>query len=228
MSAKIILLRHGQSAWNQSNLFTGWVDIPLSAQGIEECFAAGKAISQIPIDRIYTSSLIRAQMTVVLALLHHSSQKVPVFKHPGQGQLESWGEIYSEAATAATIPVYSAWELNERMYGHLQGLNKGETAEKFGAEKVQLWRRSFTESPPGGESLQMTAARVLPYLHQEILPYIERRQNILVAAHGNSLRAMVMEIEGLSGEEVAHLELATGEPRIYTYEQGRWIRDLDV
>src|SRR3990167_10265799 len=116
---KLILLRHGQSIWNKKNLFTGWVDIPMSEEGIQECMLAGKKIENIPIDVIFTSSLIRAQMTVPLALLHHKSGKIPIFLHPGQGKLDEWAQVYSDEAKKTLIPVYQSWELNERMYGKL-------------------------------------------------------------------------------------------------------------
>lgn len=225
MDMQLILLRHGQSAWNKKNLFTGWVDIPLSEEGIQECFDVGERLADTPIDCIYTSSLVRAHMTVMLVMVKHRSGKVPVFKHPGQGHLETWGEIYSQEAETNTIPVYSAWELNERMYGRLQGLNKAETAAQYGEQQVQRWRRGFGDIPPEGESLQMTAERTLPYFHQHIVPAVRRGERVLVSAHGNSLRAIVMDLEGLSGEEVAQLELPTGVPRGYGYEQGTWVRN---
>lgn len=216
------MLRHGQSAWNKENLFTGWVDIPMSEEGVQECIKAGKQIENIPIDVIFTSSLIRAQMTVPLSLLHHKSGKIPVFLHPGQGKREDWAQVYSEEAFEQLIPVYQAWELNERMYGELQGLNKAETAAKFGKEQVQMWRRSFDVRPPKGESLKMTSERTLPYFKKEIAPYLEEGKTVLIAAHGNSLRSIAMFLEDLSKEEVVALELPTGEPRIYTYENGRY------
>ena len=219
-ASKLILLRHGQSIWNQKNLFTGWVDIPMSAEGIEECKKAGQKIAELPIDVIFTSSLIRAQMTVPLALLNHKSGKIPVFLHPGQGKLEEWSEVYSEKAKQELIPVYQGWELNERMYGKLQGLNKAETAEKYGKEQVHIWRRSFDGCPPDGESLQMTAQRTIPYFQKQIVPYLEAGKNVMIAAHGNSLRSIIMHIEKLSKDQVVALELATGDPRIYTVSQG--------
>jgi 2,3-bisphosphoglycerate-dependent phosphoglycerate mutase len=222
MSPKLILLRHGQSIWNKENLFTGWVDIPMSEAGMEEAIAAGKKIENIPIDVIFTSTLIRAQMTVPLALLHHKSGKIPVFLHPGEGKLEEWSEVYSEEAKEQLIPVYSAWELNERMYGRLQGLNKTETAKKFGAEQVKLWRRSFDVPPPDGESLKMTAARTLPYFKEQIVPRLEKGETVLISAHGNSLRSIIMFIDDLSETEVVNLELATGDPVIYSYKNGRY------
>jgi 2,3-bisphosphoglycerate-dependent phosphoglycerate mutase len=223
-SPKLILLRHGQSVWNKENLFTGWVDIPLSEEGMQEAIAAGKKMENIPIDIVFTSTLTRAQMTVPLALLHHKSGKIPLFLHPGEGKREEWGQIYSEETKKKMIPVYIAWELNERMYGKLQGLNKAETAAQFGAEQVHLWRRSFDTKPPEGESLAMTAARAIPYFQKKILPHLEKGDSVLIAAHGNSLRAIAMHLENLSKEEVVQLELATGEPLIYSLQNGHWKR----
>jgi 2,3-bisphosphoglycerate-dependent phosphoglycerate mutase len=217
MSSKLILLRHGQSIWNKKNLFTGWVDIPMSQEGIDEAIRAGKKIENEPIDVIFTSKLIRAQMTIPLALLHHKSGKIPVFIHGDEKE-----KVYSEEARQTLIPVYSSSALNERMYGSLQGLNKAETAKKYGEAQVKIWRRSYDGMPPEGESLAMTAARTLPYFKKKIVPYLEKGKNVFIAAHGNSLRSIVMELEGLSQEEVVALELATGEPRIYRYQNGRY------
>jgi 2,3-bisphosphoglycerate-dependent phosphoglycerate mutase len=218
--AKLILMRHGQSQWNLYNLFTGWVDIPLSPKGVEESLEGGRIIKDEPIDLIFTSSLIRAQMTAMLAMTVHHSGKVPVIMHPGEGFLEEWAGIYSEETLAQTIPVIRAWQLNERMYGELQGVNKADMAEKYGAEQVHIWRRSFDVPPPNGESLEMTAARSIPYFDEVIVPYLAEGKNIFIAAHGNSLRSIMMELDGLTKEEVVSLELATGLPVIYEYQQG--------
>ncbi len=223
---KLILMRHGQSQWNLYNLFTGWVDIPLSAAGVEEALEGGRRIQNEPIDMIFTSTLIRAQMTAMLVMTIHHSGKVPVILHPGEGKLEEWAQIYSPLAQSQTIPVIRAWELNERMYGQLQGVNKKELAEKYGAEQVQIWRRSFDVPPPGGESLEMTAARSIPYFEQHIVPYLEQGKNVFIAAHGNSLRSIIMKLDGLSAQEVVRLELATGLPVIYHYENGRFTKQI--
>ncbi|MEI8366064.1 MAG: 2,3-bisphosphoglycerate-dependent phosphoglycerate mutase [Parachlamydiaceae bacterium] len=215
--SKLILLRHGQSEWNKRNLFTGWVDVPLSKEGIDEAFAAGDAISAIPIDVIVTTTLMRAQMTAMLAMSRHSSGKVPVLLHEGEGNLETKGEIYSHEALDHLIPVICCWELNERAYGELQGLNKAETAEKFGADQVKIWRRSYDVAPPGGESLEMTAARSIPYFNKVVVPMLKQNKNVFICAHGNSLRSIIMELDGLTKEEVLHLELPTGLPVIYEY-----------
>jgi 2,3-bisphosphoglycerate-dependent phosphoglycerate mutase len=223
---KLILMRHGQSQWNLYNLFTGWVDIPLSSLGVEESLEGGRRLQNEPIDIIFTSTLIRAQMTAMLVMTVHQSGKVPVILHPGEGRLEEWGHIYSSAAAAQTIPVICAWELNERMYGELQGVNKKELADKYGSEQVQIWRRSFDVPPPKGESLKMTAARSIPYFESTILPCLEHGQNVFVAAHGNSLRSIMMDLDHLSPEEVVRLELATGLPVIYHYENGQFIKQV--
>lgn len=223
MSAKLILLRHGQSIWNKKNLFTGWVDIPLSQEGVDEAIAAGKTIRDIPIDVIYTSTLCRAQMTLTLAMLHHKSGKTPVFLH--EGKLGEWSQVYSEEAKATLVPVHISSALNERMYGHLQGLNKAETAQKYGETQVKLWRRSFATRPPEGESLAMTAARTLPYFQQHILPRLEKGETVLISAHGNSLRAIVMHLDNLNEEEVVSLEIPTGKPLIYSFDRSGWTRN---
>lgn len=224
--AKLILLRHGASAWNDMNLFTGWVDIPLSKKGIDESIEAGKKIADIPIDVIFVSSLIRASMTAMLAMSVHKSKKVPCVLHPGEGKLEEWAQVYSEETKKSCIPVVSAWQLNERMYGELQGMNKQETRKEFGDEQVQIWRRSYDVAPPGGESLEMTANRAIPYFEKEVVPYLKKGKNVFIAAHGNSLRAIIMKLDGLSKEKVVQLEIPTGLPIIYTFDKGTWTKSI--
>jgi len=223
---KLILMRHGQSQWNHSHLFTGWVDIPLSSIGIEEALKAGRRIQHEPIDIIFTSTLIRAQMTALLVMAVHHSGKVPVILHPAEGRLEEWGQIHSPLAASQTIPLIRAWELNERMYGDLQGVNKKELADQYGIEQVHIWRRSFDIPPPGGESLEMTAARSIPYFEQKIRPYLERGQHVFIAAHGNSLRSIMMHLDHLSPKEVVSLELPTGVPVLYRYDNGEFIKEV--
>jgi 2,3-bisphosphoglycerate-dependent phosphoglycerate mutase len=186
--ADLILLRHGESQWNLENRFTGWVDVPLSERGEAEARAAGEKLRGRRIDVLYTSVLRRAIDTADLAL---------------------------ETAGLGALPTERDAALNERMYGDLQGLNKAGAAEKFGAEQVKLWRRSYDIRPPGGESLADTAARVLPYWETHILPDLKAGKNVLVAAHGNSLRALVMHLDGLDHEQVLKLEIPTGKPLLY-------------
>jgi len=186
----LVLLRHGESEWNKKNLFTGWRDVDLTEKGIEEARAAGRRLKTqgLRFDVAFTSVLVRAQHTLDLTLAELGQQGIPVLKDQA---------------------------LNERDYGDLVGLNKDDARAKWGAEQVHLWRRSYDVAPPGGESLKDTAARVLPYYIQDILPRVLRGDNVLVAAHGNSLRALIMVLERLSPKEIVAREIATGVPLIY-------------
>ena len=189
--ARMVLLRHGESQWNLENRFTGWVDISLSAKGEEEARAAGRKLIGFRFDRAYVSVLKRAIDTLRIVL-----------KVIGQ----------------ADIPIEKDQALNERMYGELQGLNKAETIAKFGEHQVKLWRRSYDVRPPGGESLKDTAERVLPYYERRIRPDIVAGKTILVTAHGNSLRALVMHLDRLTHEEVLELNIPTGVPLLYEFD----------
>jgi 2,3-bisphosphoglycerate-dependent phosphoglycerate mutase len=186
----LVLVRHGQSEWNSKNLFTGWKDVDLTAQGVAEAKKAGEKLKArgIKFDVAFTSALKRAQKTLDLVLAEMGERKIPVFK---------------DAA------------LNERDYGDLVGLNKDDARKKWGDEQVLKWRRSYDIAPPGGESLRDTVARALPYFLQEILPRVLRGERAIVAAHGNSLRALVMVLERLSPEGILKRELATGVPILY-------------
>jgi 2,3-bisphosphoglycerate-dependent phosphoglycerate mutase len=190
MDRLLVLTRHGQSEWNLKNLFTGWKDVDLTEVGIAEAKAAGRKLKAqgITFDVGFTSDLKRAQRTMTLMLEEMGQPNIPVIKNLA---------------------------LNERDYGDLSGLNKDEARERWGAEKVHIWRRSYDVPPPGGESLRDTAARVLPYYIQEILPRVLRGQRVLVTAHGNSLRALVMVLDRLSPKEIIARELATGVPMVY-------------
>ncbi len=186
--SKLVLIRHGESQWNLENRFTGWVDVPLSPKGIEEAQAAGKKLAAFTFDRAFSSVLTRANETLRIIL---------------------------EAIGQTTIPIENDKALNERMYGELQGLDKAETAKKYGDEQVKIWRRSYDVRPPGGESLKDTAGRVLPYYDNRIKPSVLKGDTILIAAHGNSLRALVMELEQLTREQVLELNIPTGAPLLY-------------
>lgn len=203
MNRLLVLVRHGQSEWNLKNLFTGWKDPDLTERGVAEAKRAGEKLNDMRIrfDVAYTSVLVRAQHTCRLIL-----------EGIGQPDLET---ICDQA-------------LNERDYGDLTGLNKDDAREKFGEEQVHIWRRSFDIPPPGGESLKTTAERVLPYFESEILPRVLKGENVLVAAHGNSLRALIMELEGLSGEEIIARELDTGVPIVYRLDEEGKIVDKEV
>lgn len=185
---ELILLRHGQSQWNLENRFTGWVDVPLSPRGIEEAKNAGGKLAGHRVDQLFTSVLQRAIETARLAF---------------------------DAAGIANVPTVRDAALNERMYGDLQGLNKAEAAKKWGDDQIKIWRRSYDIPPPNGESLADTAKRVIPYWEQTILPVLRNGKNVLIAAHGNSLRALVMHLEGLTREQVLELEIPTGSPLLF-------------
>ena len=214
MSAKLILLRHGQSLWNKQNLFTGWVDVDLSEQGEAEAIQAGKELAGagIEIDLAFTSVLKRAIRTLWICL---------------QGMDQMW------------VPISTDWRLNERHYGALQGLNKTETAEKYGADQIKIWRRSYSVLPPplasdsaehprhdrryahiptadlpSSESLETTLTRVIPYWERAILPGVQANKTILIAAHGNSLRALLKHLNQISDEDITELNIPTGVPLV--------------
>ena len=217
--AKLVFIRHGQSAWNLSNQFTGWVDVDLSPEGVEQAKNAGRLLKEagIEFDQAYTSVLTRAIKT-----LHYA--------------LEECGQLW--------IPEEKTWRLNERHYGALQGLNKAETAEKYGEEQVHIWRRSYDTLPPlldandegsaaqdrryahldpraipGGENLKVTLERVIPFWEDKIAPDLIDGKNVIIAAHGNSLRALTKYLENISDDDIMNLEMATGEPVVYDLEE---------
>ncbi|KAG9141893.1 hypothetical protein Leryth_009258 [Lithospermum erythrorhizon] len=219
----LILMRHGESMWNEKNLFTGCVDVPLTEKGVEEAIEAGKRISNVPIDIVYTSALIRSQMTAMLSLIQHRCKTVPTFLHNETEEARMWSQICSEDTTKQTIPIIKAWQLNERMYGNLQGFNKQQTAEKYGKEQVHKWRRSYDVRPPNGESLEMCLGRAVTYFKEQIEPLLDK-QHVMVVAHANSLRSIIMYLDSLTSDEVINLELSTGVPMLYTYKTGKFIR----
>ena len=188
----MVIIRHGQSEWNKENRFTGWVDVDLADKGVQEALSAGNKLKDMKFDFAFTSSLKRAQKTLSIILECIGQQNLNVSK--------------DEA-------------LNERMYGELQGMDKDEARKQFGEEKVLIWRRSFDIAPPGGESLKDTADRVLPYFKKEIAPLLRQNKNVIIAAHGNSLRALIMFIENLSKEEILKVEVPTGAPKLYEFDE---------
>ena len=206
--AKLVLVRHGQSQWNLENRFTGWVDVPLSEKGRQEAAKAGLSLKGITFQQAFTSKLQRAQNTlqIILEELHQTQ-----------------------------IPIIQDQALNERHYGALQGLNKQETAKKYGDEQVLIWRRSYDVAPPKdktdqnpegiSESLKDTAARTIPYFNAKILPMVKAGKNVIVAAHGNSLRSIVMELDHLTKEQVLKLEIPTGSPIIYDIDSAGHIAE---
>lgn len=188
----LILLRHGESQWNVENRFTGWVDVDITSKGEDEARKAGLALKDYPIDMLFTSALLRAIRTADIAL---------------------------QSAGKGLIPTQRSEKLNERHYGDLQGLNKDEVGKQFGTDQLKIWRRSYDTPPPNGESLKMTQERVLPYFHEQIIPVLKEGKNVLITAHGNSLRALIAELDNLSKEEILELNIATGKPIVYTLDE---------
>ncbi|MBM1172374.1 2,3-bisphosphoglycerate-dependent phosphoglycerate mutase [Microvirga arabica] len=203
MDRLLVLARHGQSEWNLKNLFTGWKDPGLTDLGVQEARTAGQRLKEMGVqfDVAFTSDLGRAQRTCKLIL-----------EEIGQPDLKTIANM----------------ALNERDYGDLAGLNKDDARARWGEEQVHLWRRSYDVPPPGGESLKDTVARVLPYYIREILPRVMRGERVLVAAHGNSLRALVMVLDGLTSETIPGLELATGIPLVYKLNEDTTVADKKV
>ena len=212
---RLVLVRHGQSIWNLQNRFTGWVDVSLSHDGMVEAQRAGERLAQERFDVAFTSSLLRAQDTLyeILKQNRHCEQYVRVHEHE-----RDWYEHFTAApGDAEELKVYVSEALNERYYGDLQGMNKDVARQRFGAEQVHRWRRSYDEPPPGGESLAMTAGRVMPYYHERIVPQLRAGRHVLVSAHGNSLRALVMHVESLSPAQIVQREIPTGTPLVYSF-----------
>ena len=203
MDRLLVLVRHGQSEWNLKNLFTGWRDVDLTAVGVEEARSAGKRLKAkgLAFDVAFTSVLKRAQRSLDLMLEELGQTKLPVTRDLA---------------------------LNERDYGELSGLNKDDARAKWGEEQVHLWRRSYAVAPPSGESLRDTGARVWPYYIHRIQPHVMRGERVLIAAHGNSLRALIMALDGLTPDEVVKLELATGVPVIYRLNADTTVASKEV
>lgn len=209
---KLILIRHGQSQWNLENRFTGWQDVDITELGKREAHMAGMLLKGEKIDVSFSSTLIRANHTL---------------------------SIIQEVCGLKEIPVYRHQAFNERCYGDLEGLNKDETAQQYGKEQVHIWRRSFETAPPNGESLKDTCDRVIPYFESHVRPVLRERKNVLIVAHGNSLRALIMYLKKLSAQEILQWEIATGKPLIYIFDDeckndgkfetvtSNWISSLD-
>lgn len=196
----LVLVRHGQSAWNLENRFTGWVDVDITEKGEEEAKNAGQKLRSEKFDLAYTSNLKRAQRTLSIILDEIGQSAITITKHEA---------------------------LNERHYGDLQGADKAETAAKYGDEQVHIWRRSYDIAPPNGESLKDTADRVIPYFEKEIIPQLKAGKNIIITAHGNSLRALIMYLEKMTPEQILKFEIPTGVPRKYNLDNDLKILQVD-
>jgi 2,3-bisphosphoglycerate-dependent phosphoglycerate mutase len=211
----LVLVRHGESQWNLDNKFTGWVDVPLSKKGVKEAQRTAKALKKLSIDIAFTSKLERAQETLMIIL--SQQKKTGIFLHEDRHE-KRWS-LHPHEFEKNEIPIYSDEDLNERYYGKLQGKNKDRVRKEFGEKQVFKWRRGFSDKPPGAESLKDVYHRTIPYLKDTILPQLKKRKDVLVSAHGNSLRAIIKFLDKISDEEIPHLELPFGTPIIYEYKQ---------
>lgn len=212
----LIMVRHGQSRWNAVNRFTGWVDVTLSIRGIKEAEQCGDKLRDTQFDVAFTSELIRAQQTLFTILSRqnktgivvHTSDKDPL-------------TLTSNYMTLEDIPIYETHKLNERHYGILQGLDKAEIKSKYGEDQVLAWRRGYKSKPPEGESLEDVFKRAVPYFKSTIMPYVASGKNVIVSAHGNSLRAIVKYIENITDEQIVNLDIPTGEVIRYEFDAGQ-------
>ena len=215
MTATLVLIRHGQSVWNAQNRFTGWVDVPLAAKGWQEAEAAGRELAEMKFDAAYTSHLQRAICTLQMVLRFNSASPTPIFL-PADGTVPQ--ESYVPGDNELPVHIHCT-ELAERHYGDLQGLNKDEVLAEHGPEQFKIWRRGFDTPPPNGESLKDTCDRVVPYFQANIEPLLKADKSVLIAAHGNSLRALTKYLEVISDEEIVSVEIPTGTPIIYQLSQ---------
>ncbi len=214
--SRLYLVRHGQSIWNLQNRFTGWVDISLSRRGVVEAQQAAALLADEHFDVAFTSALLRAQDTLyeILKQNRYCEQYVRVHEKSSE-----WYEHFTPAeGDANELRIYVSEKLNERYYGDLQGLNKEWARKQFGEQRVHLWRRSYDVPPPNGESLEMTAQRTIPYYREKIVPHLRKGERVLVSAHGNSLRSIVMHIEQMTPQQIIAYELETGSPHLYEFD----------
>jgi len=226
ITARLTLLRHGESVWNLQNRFTGWIDISLSPQGMAEAQCASKLLANEHFDVAFMSALLRAQDTLYEVLKQNQFCDHYVRVHE---QSSEWYEHFMPTESdISELKIYVSEKLNERYYGDLQGLNKDWAKQRYGEGQVHLWRRSYDIPPPHGESLKMTAERTISYYQTCLMPRLQRGENVLVVAHGNSLRSIIMYIERMTPQQILDYELPTGEPHIYIFNEQAQIIDKYV
>ncbi|WKZ23847.1 MAG: 2,3-diphosphoglycerate-dependent phosphoglycerate mutase [Candidatus Dojkabacteria bacterium] len=212
----LVMVRHGQSRWNASNRFTGWVDVTLSVRGIREAQICGDKLKTIDFDVAFTSALVRAQQTLFTILSRQN--KTGIVVHTAEKDPLT---LSSNFMTQEDIPIYETHKLNERHYGLLQGLDKSEVKKKYGEEQTLEWRRGYASKPPEGESLEDVYKRVVPYFKNTIMPYVSSGKNVIISGHGNALRAIVKYIENITDEQIVNLDIPTGEVITYEFEAGQ-------
>ena len=216
---KLVLVRHGESRWNLDNRFTGWTDVPLSKGGINEAEECAAELKRINFDIAFTSILERTQATILIILSQQN--RTGVFQHEGKSKYSDW-KSKSNRYSKNDIPIFSSELLNERYYGTLQGMKKNEAVKIYGKEQIFRWRRSYEGAPPEGESLRGTYERTLPFYKEKVLPHLQKGKQVLLASHGNTLRAIIKDLEGISDEDIPFLNLPHSKAIIYKFTNGEY------
>ncbi len=222
--SRLVLVRHGESRWNLSNRFTGWVDVPLSQRGVREALRCAVHCRGFDFDVAYTSELERAQSTLIVILSRQNRTGIFLHDEDPKRAYYTWTKR-SNRRNNHEIPIHMHATLNERYYGTLQGMSKEDAVKKYGEERVLRWRRGYADRPPQGESLEDVSRRVLPFLKKTILHDLANGRDVLVTAHGNTLRAVIMHLEGITEDDVPFLDLPTGRPIVYRYARGKMTRE---
>lgn len=217
----LVLVRHGESRWNLCNRFTGWIDVPLSEKGIKEAEECAVHCKKYEYSAAFTSNLTRAQETLLIILSQQN--KTGVFQHDHDPKYSNWLRG-SNRCSGDDIPVFPSAALNERYYGSLQGMDKDAAEKKYGKEKILAWRRGYSDRPPRGESLEEAHARMHPFLVKKILPKVRKGENVIVTAHGNTLRAAIKHLEEISDDQITHIDLPQAKPLVYEFNRGRFTR----
>lgn len=220
----LVLVRHGESRWNVSGRFTGWVDVPLSEKGVHEAERCAEHCKEYDFDVAFTSALERAHATLLIILSRQN--RTGIIQHEGDHPHYKW-RCYSNKCDGKDIPVFESEALNERYYGLLQGMDKKEAVKIYGREKVFAWRRGYVAKPPRGESMKDAFERTWPYFEKKIMPRIRRGETVMIAGHGNTLRAMIKRLEKISDDAISRLDLPEAKPVAYDYHKGKWTRIED-
>lgn len=218
----LVLVRHGESRWNLANRFSGWVDIPLSEGGIAEADRVAHHCRKFQYTSVFTSLLQRAISTVVIILAHQN--KTGIFHHPASRRYTAWIRHSNILDGTENIPVFTTAALNERYYGSLQGMKKSVAEKKYGKDNILKWRRGYCDRPPKGETLEEAHKRMIPYLKKHILPRVKKGETVLLTAHGNTLRAVIKHLEGISNTDIAFVDLPEAMPLVYAFREKKFIR----
>lgn len=222
--SRLILVRHGQSKWNQANKFTGWIDVSISEKGIKQCLYLAEKLKKLKIDYTFCSELSRAKETMSVILSKQKDSGVYIHE---ENPKYNWADIIKYPSRIPNIAIYTTANLNERNYGELQGMDKDEARKKYGEQQVYNWRRGFFDRPPQGESLCDVYNRSIPFLQNRIIPLLKKDKNIIISAHGNSLRSIIKYIENISDAKIPLLEIYTGQLITYHFEKGKFVSQLD-